>query len=154
MTVDSYPREKHWKLIYLRSNKIHRAKQLGFQYPRKGESRLIEEESINLLFVCSLNRRRSRTAEKIYNDRNLVYAKSAGIQTGASNIISPPLIKWAEVVLVMEDKHRDQLLTQFPEELCSTELEVLGIPDEFRYMDSELVKKLTSLVDPILKIVA
>ena len=27
--------EKNWKLLYLRSEKIARAKQLGFAYPRK-----------------------------------------------------------------------------------------------------------------------
>jgi len=27
--------EKKWKLVYLRSEKLSRAKQLGFEYPRR-----------------------------------------------------------------------------------------------------------------------
>ncbi|MGH1350309.1 MAG: hypothetical protein ACRBBN_05815 [Methyloligellaceae bacterium] len=30
-----WPREKRWKLLYLRRNKLRRAKKLGFEYPEQ-----------------------------------------------------------------------------------------------------------------------
>jgi hypothetical protein len=36
--------EKKWKLVYLRSAKLSRAKQLGFEYPRKNIRQLLEIE--------------------------------------------------------------------------------------------------------------
>ncbi len=34
-TETSWKPEKKWKMVYLRSEKLARAKQLGFEYPRK-----------------------------------------------------------------------------------------------------------------------
>lgn len=36
--------EKNWKMLYLRSCKLARAKQLGFDYPRKNTRQLIDLE--------------------------------------------------------------------------------------------------------------
>lgn len=36
--------EKKWKMLYLRSEKLSRAKKLGFEYPRKSYRQLIEKE--------------------------------------------------------------------------------------------------------------
>ena len=38
--------EKKWKMLYLRSEKLSRAKQLGIEYPRKNSRHLIEQASI------------------------------------------------------------------------------------------------------------
>lgn len=37
------PREKNWKLVYLRSNKLARARQLGFEYPRQTRREVIDQ---------------------------------------------------------------------------------------------------------------
>jgi hypothetical protein len=37
--------EKKWNLVYLRSEKLARAKQLGFEYPRKTSRQLLDSES-------------------------------------------------------------------------------------------------------------
>lgn len=36
--------EKNWKLMYLRRNKLARAKQLGFDYPVKNQRQIVEQE--------------------------------------------------------------------------------------------------------------
>lgn len=36
--------EKNWKMLYMRSEKLSRAKQLCFEYPRKSYRQLIEKE--------------------------------------------------------------------------------------------------------------
>ncbi len=37
------PREKKWRFLYLRSEKLARAKQLGIDYPRKTERQVLAE---------------------------------------------------------------------------------------------------------------
>lgn len=44
-TEDDWKPEKKWKMIYLRSEKLIRAKQLGFDYPRKSTRQLLDSES-------------------------------------------------------------------------------------------------------------
>ncbi len=39
-------REKRWKEMYLRSEKLVRAQQLGFDYPRVSEQQLIQDEEM------------------------------------------------------------------------------------------------------------
>ena len=36
--------EKNWKRLYLRSEKLIRAQQLGFEYPRKNIRQLLDKE--------------------------------------------------------------------------------------------------------------
>ncbi|MGI0117222.1 hypothetical protein [Zooshikella sp. RANM57] len=45
---DLWKPEKNWKMVYLRSEKLARARQLGFPYPRLNTRQLLENElSIN-----------------------------------------------------------------------------------------------------------
>jgi hypothetical protein len=43
-TEDRWKPEKNWKLVYLRSEKLSRAKQLGFDYPKKTVRQLLDFE--------------------------------------------------------------------------------------------------------------
>ncbi len=65
MHKDDLPREKNWKHVYTRSEKLHRAKQLGFVYPCESTADMTVRESLRILFICSMNQWRSPTAEKI-----------------------------------------------------------------------------------------
>ena len=40
---DKWKAPKNWKHVYLRSEKLRRAKQLGFDYPVKTNSKLLNE---------------------------------------------------------------------------------------------------------------
>ncbi len=88
-----YKSEKKWRLVYTRSEKIHRARQLGMDYPRKGQTQMLAQEAINVLFVCSMNRWRSPTAEKTYAKHDLVNARSAGLGKAAARTISAADLK-------------------------------------------------------------
>jgi len=101
---------------------------------------------LKLLFICSRNQWRSRTAETIFRNRDGIEVRSAGTANNARIRVNAKLLKWADVVLVMEDKHRQYLLTRFPGEMKYRQLQVLDIPDEFRYMDAELVAELEEVV--------
>lgn len=150
MTKDEWPRDKKWRHVYTRSNKLQRAKQLGFEYPRLSESEMLDQESVHVLFVCSMNQWRSPTAQKIYAVKPLVNARSCGTNMGARRRVSPSDLKWADVILVMEEKHKQRLLAEFPGEMRFKEVHVLDIPDNYEFMDPELIDEIVAAVDPIL----
>jgi len=150
MTKDDTRREKKWKHLYTRSNKLHRAKQLGFEYPRMSESDLAERESVRILFVCSMNQWRSPTAEKVYADKPLVQTRSVGTRKNSKKPANSIDLKWADIVITMEQKHKQRLMAEFPGEMRYKEVHVLDIPDEYKYMDPELIDEIRASVDTIL----
>ena len=107
-------------------------------------------ESLKILFVCSMNQWRSPTAERIYADNPHVIARSCGTSRKAKKTISAADLKWADTILVMETKHRNRLLSEFPWEMRFKEIHILDIPDNYRLMDPELVEEIKAMVEPIL----
>ena len=101
---------------------------------------------MNLLFVCSRNRLRSPTAEAIFAGLEGYEVLSAGTSPDAETIISADLIEWAKVIFVMEGVHRRRLTERFGPGLRGKRLIVLGIADEYTYMDPRLVELLEKKV--------
>ncbi len=155
MPRDTKP-EKNWKLLYLRSVKLARARQLGTEYPRGAEAALNDAgaddggERLNVLFVCSRNQWRSPTAETVWRKHPNLSVRSAGTSPNARRPVSAGDIAWAEVVFVMEEKHKSRLLAQFARLLEHKPVHVLDIPDEYRYMDPELVEEVRRGVAAVL----
>lgn len=106
---------------------------------------------MNLLFVCSRNRRRSPTAEVTFSSCEGVNATSAGTSVDAETPVSADLIEWADLVFAMENTHRRKLQQRFDQVLRTKQVIVLGIPDRFEYMDARLVQLLMEKVTPYLK---
>jgi len=106
---------------------------------------------MNLLFVCSMNQWRSPTAEMIYRKHPGLQTRSGGTSPQARHRVSSKDLQWADIILVMETKHRQRLLTRFSDAMRFKEMHVLDIPDEFRYMDLELIEELRLAIDPIIK---
>lgn len=103
---------------------------------------------MNLLFICSRNRRRSPTAEAMFSGLEGHSVSSAGTSPDAETPISADLIEWADLIFVMESVHRRRLNKQFTRLLQPKRIIVLGIPDEYNYMDPELVDVLRARVSP------
>jgi predicted protein tyrosine phosphatase len=97
-----------------------------------------------LLFVCSLNRVRSLTAEHLFAKLPGVQVRSAGTANDARVRVSAAQIAWADMIFVMENRHRDRLQQRFARNLNRKRVICLDIPDEFEYMDEELVATLRS----------
>lgn len=95
----------------------------------------------HLLFLCSRNRLRSPTAEAIFA-RPGVETDSAGLSPDAEVILSPEQIEWADLILVMERNHRTRLNRDYGRHLKGKRIVVLGIPDQFDFMDPALVELL------------
>ncbi|MBE5315020.1 MAG: phosphotyrosine protein phosphatase [Xanthomonadales bacterium] len=105
---------------------------------------------MNLLFVCTQNRLRSPTAEQVFADWPGVEAASAGLGKEAAVPISPELLEWADIVFVMEPVHRVRLAQRFKPHLKRARIVCLGIPDNFDFMQPELVELLKRKVSPFL----
>lgn len=97
---------------------------------------------LRVLFVCSRNRLRSPTAEAVVADWPGVEALSAGTAPDAELRVSADLVAWADVVVAFEARHRRQVGRQFGSALRDTRVLVLGIPDDFAFMDPQLVRLL------------
>lgn len=95
-----------------------------------------------LLFVCSRNRLRSPTAEAVCQSVEGVEAISAGTNNDAEQPLTGDLIEWADVVIAMEREHQGRINRKFRAQLRGKPLIVLGIPDDYDYMQPELVELL------------
>jgi predicted protein tyrosine phosphatase len=101
-----------------------------------------------VLFICSQNRLRSPTAEQVFADWPGVEAASAGLNNDAENPLTPELLKWADLVFVMERAHRNKLSSRFRAHLSRQRIVCLDIPDEYDYMDPMLIRLLRMKVPP------
>jgi predicted protein tyrosine phosphatase len=99
-----------------------------------------------VLFVCSQNRLRSPTAEQVFSTRSDLECASAGLNHDAENPVTPELVVWAEIIFVMEAEHRRRLQSRFKRYLAKARVICLDIPDNYAFMDSDLVKLLEARV--------
>jgi predicted protein tyrosine phosphatase len=95
-----------------------------------------------ILFVCSQNRLRSPTAEQIFADRPDIEVSSAGTNHDAENPLTGELVRWADVIVVMEKTHRAKLRKRFREALNGKRVICLDIPDDYEFMEPALVELL------------
>ncbi|MCV2362986.1 phosphotyrosine protein phosphatase [Paucibacter aquatile] len=103
-----------------------------------------------VLFICSMNRWRSPTAEQIFSEHPGIECSSAGLNHGAENPLTPELLAWADLIFVMERSHKDKLARDFKPHLLGKRVICLNIPDNYKFMDPALVKLLHAKVDRFL----
>lgn len=101
---------------------------------------------MNLLFLCSQNKRRSLTAEKLFDGYNGHNARSAGTENNARIKVTVGLIGWADVIFCMEKKHLRRIREKYADALAGKQVATLNIPDDFEFMDEELQELLLSCV--------
>lgn len=107
---------------------------------------------LQILFVCSQNKLRSLTAEKIFSGTNHCQVKSAGTGAGARIRITKGMIGWADKIFAMEKNHLNLLRHKYREELAGKPLICLHIPDDYEYMDPELIRLLKIKLSPYLEL--
>ncbi len=106
---------------------------------------------MNLLFVCSRNQWRSPTAEKVFGKQQGFNTRSVGTEPSARIKVTEQHIKWADIIFVMEKKHKQRLFQKFAELLDEKRVEILDIEDNYQFMDEELIHVLELSVNPILE---
>ena len=108
-------------------------------------------EPVNVLFVCSRNKWRSPTAEKLWRRASGISVRSAGSSRQAIRTISIGDIRWADIILFMEDKHKSRVSAEFRQEVRHKEIHVLDIPDDYQFMDPELCEIILQKTSVILE---
>jgi protein-tyrosine phosphatase len=121
----------------------------AFRGPRVESSgrRALARERI--LFVCTANVDRSRTAEDLYKDDPRFEVRSAGTAPFAQNPVDRELLRWADRVFVMserEDGHQSLLRFRFPD--VQRPVVDLDIEDRWKRGHPELVRRLLKALRP------
>jgi predicted protein tyrosine phosphatase len=102
-----------------------------------------------ILFVCTANVDRSRTAEDLYGGDPRYEVLSAGTGTFARTPVTREMLIWADRVFVMserEDRHRTLLRLRFPE--VERPVVDLDVEDRWRRGDPELINRLLKSLSP------
>jgi predicted protein tyrosine phosphatase len=103
---------------------------------------------VKVLFVCSQNRLRSLTAETVFDGVGGHQVRSAGTEPGARIRVTPGMIGWADLVFVMEKRHLQRLRQKHAEAIQGKTVICLHTPDDYDYMDEELIERLRARVAP------
>ena len=103
---------------------------------------------LRVLFLCSRNRRRSPTAERLFGGRPDLQVASAGLAPDAEEVVTPDLLDWAEVIVVMEPAHRSRLQRQFGAHIRHARVTCLNIKDDYEFMDAALIELLRLRASP------
>jgi predicted protein tyrosine phosphatase len=80
-----------------------------------------------------------------------VIARSAGTSPNAVRQVSAQDLMWADIIFVMETKHKQRLLAEHPDPTRYKEMHVLDIPDDYQRDDPELVRLLEECLAPYLE---
>ena len=106
----------------------------------------VPQRRLRVLFICSRNQWRSPTAEALWARDPSLDVRSAGTARSARRRARAADLDWADLVLVMERSHQHRLRQDLPGPVADVEVVVLDIPDEFPFMDPELVTLLRQAV--------
>ena len=97
-----------------------------------------------VLFVCSANKQRSKTAEDYFSALypNLSF-QSAGTnlkicQKEGTNPITEEVLVWADIIIVMENNHSN-LIKEFTSNKLTNKIVILSIEDKYNYFQKELI---------------
>ena len=97
-----------------------------------------------VLFVCSANKQRSKTAEDYFSalypnisfqsaGTNLKICKKEG-----TNPITEKALVWADIIIVMENNH-SKLIKEFTSNKLVNKIVILSIEDKYNYFQKELI---------------
>ncbi len=100
---------------------------------------MLDRIPMNILFVCTKNQLRSLTAEQIFKKDPRLSIRSVGTASDARRKVIKADLDWADMIFVMEKKHQEILQTRFPTQTTAKQMVCLNIPDQYEYMDEELV---------------
>ncbi len=67
---------------------------------------------------------------------------SAGTNSDSETPASGDLIEWADIILVMEPKHKKKIASKYKKLLKNKKLASLDIPDNYEFMQPELIELL------------
>lgn len=78
--------------------------------------------------------------------------RSAGTEQNARIKVNAGHIGWADLIFVMEKKHERRLKDKFGQEISGKRVIRLDIPDEYEFMDEELIEILKIRVSEFIEV--
>ena len=101
-----------------------------------------------LLFVCSRNRIRSLTAERLFDGSSDYQVRSVGTQPNARIVVTEGHLGWADLIFCMEKSHLERLRRKFPEAMRERRTVCLHLPDDYEFMHPDLLDELRARLAP------
>ncbi|MBU2639460.1 MAG: phosphotyrosine protein phosphatase [Nanoarchaeota archaeon] len=102
-----------------------------------------------LLFICNQNQNRSKTAEDLFKGK--YETKSAGLYN--ERPVNKNVMDWADVIVVMDEEQRKEIVKRFPNEVIKKQILSLNIKDEYSYGQENLKKILSSRFNEVRSII-
>jgi predicted protein tyrosine phosphatase len=99
-----------------------------------------------VLFLCRQNRRRSPTAERLFCKRPDLDVRSAGTSADALARVNQQMLDWADRIFIMDEQQRQSLQRRFHGHPALERLICLDIPDDFVFLQPQLVELLHARV--------
>jgi predicted protein tyrosine phosphatase len=76
----------------------------------------------------------------VFADYPGLEVSSAGTNHDAENPLTAELVSWADIIVVMEKQHRAKVQRRFRAVLRGQRIICLDIPDDYEFMQPELVE--------------
>ena len=99
---------------------------------------------MNILFLCTANVKRSRTAEELFSalDKGNIY-KSAGlskkyVEKADTTLCTEELLDWADKIYIFEDFHLERII-HYTGKIHLHKITNLKIEDKYRYWQKGLI---------------
>ena len=111
---------------------------------------------MNILFLCTANIQRSKTAEEIFRAANNNHQyKSAGlsakyVEKANSTLCTEDMLQWADQIYVFEQQHTDRI-QKHAGDVYLPKIINLNIPDDYQYFQRELVLLLLEKISRTLR---
>ena len=109
---------------------------------------MLDRPPCRVLFLCRHNRMRSPTAERIFSKRTDLEVRSAGTASDALARVNTQMLDWADLIFIMDDQQRRSLRRRFAGHRALDRLICLEIPDEYSFLQPELIAPLQSRTAP------
>ena len=97
---------------------------------------------------------RSPTAERVFGKRPDLEVRAAGTSSDALTPVNARMLEWADLIFIMDAQQRRSLGRRFAGHPTLEHLVCLDIPDDFTFMQRELVDLLIARATPHLPLAA
>ena len=91
---------------------------------------------------------RSPTAERMFSKRPDLEVRSAGTATDALARVNDQMLDWADLIFIMDEQQRRSLRRRFTGHPALDRLICLEIPDEYTFLQPQLMSLLQSRTTP------
>ena len=110
------------------------------------------DEKPNILVICGRNKKRSRTAEYIFKNDSRFHIRTAGLSQKSERKISESDLLWADLIFVMDNGQKARISGLY-RHLDLPSIEILGIDDDYEYLDEELIDLIKDGINNTLRVV-